>query len=196
MSTTHRMNEPSPSESSDVPPAHSLALAKSTREEENPASSSSIPEVSTRASGERPDPMSPTGFVGAHWPGSLMEHMGMEVHEHGASRTVITMPVDGNRQSAGILHGGASAALIESAASFSAQIHARTVFGRDDGFAVGIEISVSHVRSATQGQVTAISEAVHLGGSQTVHLVNVTDDQGRLIATGRVTNRILRRRSS
>ena len=72
-----------------------------------------------------PDPLAHGGWVGAHWPGTLMEATGMEVLEHSATRTVISMPIDGNRQSAGILHGGASAALAETAASFAAQIHAR-----------------------------------------------------------------------
>ena len=141
-----------------------------------------------------PDPSREGGFVGAHWPGSLMERMGMEVLEHAPSRTVITMPVDGNRQSAGILHGGATAALVETAASFAAQIHARQVLGADHGFAVGIEISVSHLRSTHTGSVTAVAKAIHLGSSQTVHVVDVHDEVGRLVATGRVTNRLLKRR--
>lgn len=142
----------------------------------------------------QPDPSIEGGFVGAHWPGSLMERMGMEVLEHSASSTVITMPVEGNRQSAGILHGGANAALIESVASFSAQIHAREIFGPQAGFAVGIEISVSHLRSVESGMVTARSRAIHLGNSQTVHIVDITDSEGHVIASGRVTNRILKRR--
>lgn len=78
-----------------------------------------------RSHSSTPDPLARGGWVGAHWPGTLMEATGMEVLEHSAARTVISMPIDGNRQSAGILHGGASAALAETAASFAAQIHAR-----------------------------------------------------------------------
>ncbi|QWW20505.1 PaaI family thioesterase [Schaalia sp. 19OD2882] len=141
-----------------------------------------------------PDPSREGGFVGAQWPASLMERMGIEVLEHSAARTVVTMPVAGNTQSAGILHGGASAVLVETAASFSAQIHARDVFGADQGFAVGTEINVSHLRSTSSGTVTATSRALQLGGSQTVHVVDVLDEGGKLVATGRVTNRILRRR--
>ncbi len=118
----------------------------------------------------------------------------MEVLEHSPARTVITMPVEGNTQSAGILHGGASAALAETAASFAAQIHARAVHGRDTGFAVGTELSISHISSARAGVVTATATAVHLGGSSTVHLVELRDGDGRLISTARVTNRILARR--
>lgn len=141
-----------------------------------------------------PDPSRDGGFVGAHWPGSLMERMGMEVLEHTANCTVVTMPVEGNTQSAGILHGGATAALVETAASFAAQIHARSVHGPDMGFAVGTEVSVSHLRSRDHGLIRATAKAVHLGASQSVHIVHVEDEEGRPVATGRVTNRILRRR--
>ena len=115
----------------------------------------------------------PTTLVGAHWPGTLMERMGMEVVEHSASRTVVTAPVGGNRQSAGVLHGGASAALA----------------GAER--AVGTELSVSHLRVAREGTVTAVATAVHLGGTSTVHLVEVRDEGGRLVASARVTNRLL-----
>ena len=140
-----------------------------------------------------PDPSVEGGFVGATWPGSLMEAMGMEVLVHSPTRTLVSMPVKGNTQSAGILHGGASAALAETAASFASQIHARAVHG-ELGFAVGTELSISHISSATSGTVTAEARAVHLGGSSTVHLVELRAEDGRLISTSRVTNRILKRR--
>lgn len=120
----------------------------------------------------------------------------MEVLVHSPERTVISMPVEGNTQSAGILHGGASAALAETAASFAAQIHARRVHGADRGFAVGTELSISHISSARAGTVTAEAEALHLGGSSTVHLVTLRAEDGRLISSARVTNRILARRTS
>lgn len=120
----------------------------------------------------------------------------MEVIEHSPERTVIAMPVEGNTQSLGILHGGASAALAETAASFAAQIHARRVCGDEGGFALGTELSISHIASADSGRVRAIAEAVRLGGSQTVHLVEIRScEDDRLISTARVTNRILARRS-
>lgn len=141
-----------------------------------------------------PDPSRVGGFVGAHWPGSLMEAMGMEVLEHAPERTVIAMPVSGNTQSLGILHGGASAALAETAASFAAQIHARRVHGAVRGFAVGTELSISHLSSVDSGRVQAVATAVHLGGSSTVHLVEIRSEAGALVSTARVTNRILARR--
>ena len=151
----------------------------------------SVPQSSSPA----PDPARVGGFVGAHWPGSLMEAMRMEVLEHSPERTVVEMPVEGNTQSLGILHGGASAALAETAASFAAQIHARRVFGAERGFAVGTELSISHISSVDSGRVRAVTEAVRLGGSQTVHLVEIRTLEGGLVSTARVTNRILARRS-
>lgn len=140
-----------------------------------------------------PDPAVEGGFVDARWPGSLMEAMRMRVLVHSSSRTLVSMPVEGNTQSAGILHGGASAALAETAASFAAQIHAREVHGRDRGFAVGTELSISHIRPMRSGTVTAQAIAVHLGSSSTVHLVELRAEDGRLVSSARVTNRILRR---
>ena len=130
--------------------------------------------------------------VGAHWPGSLMETMGMEVLENTAHRTVVVAPVQGNRQSAGILHGGASAALAETAASLATQVHAHELWG-EDAHAVGVELSVSHLRAARGGRVRAVATALHLGRTSSVHLVEVLDDEDRLVASARVSNRILTR---
>ncbi|MGP2495735.1 PaaI family thioesterase [Schaalia turicensis] len=141
-----------------------------------------------------PDPSHDGGFVGAHWPHSLMEAMRMDVLEHSPEKTVISMPVEGNTQSAGILHGGASAALAETAASFASQIHARNVHGADRGFAMGTELTISHISSVSTGRVIATATAIHLGGSSTVHLVEIKNEAGKLISSARVTNRIMARR--
>ena len=142
-----------------------------------------------------PDPLARGGWVGAHWAGTLMEATGMEVLEHCAQRTVISMPIDGNRQSAGILHGGASAALAETAASFAAQIHARETHPGKQAYAVGTELNASHISAGREGTITATATAVHLGRSSTVHTVEIRDDAGRLVSIARVANRILVRHS-
>lgn len=128
--------------------------------------------------------------VGVEFPGTLMEKMGMTVIEHSAQRTVISMPVSGNTQRIGILHGGASAALAETAGSLAAS----AVISSEDHIAVGVELSISHVRPATSGCVTATAQAEHLGRSATVHTVRITDDDGHLVALARMTNRIIERR--
>ena len=119
----------------------------------------------------------------------------MEVLEHSAMRTVISMPIDGNRQSAGILHGGASAALAETAASFAAQIHARETNPGKQAYAVGTELNASHISAGREGIITATATAVHLGRSSTVHTVEIRDEADRLISIARVANRILVRSS-
>lgn len=114
----------------------------------------------------------------------------MCVVEHTAQRTVVTMPIDGNTQRVGILHGGASAALAETAGSLAA---AASILD-DEHIAVGVELSISHLRTARQGTATATATAEHLGATSTVHLVRITDDEDRLLATARISNRIIPRR--
>ena len=125
----------------------------------------------------------------------------MEIIDHTAERTVVTMPVEGNRQTAGLLHGGASAALAETAASWAAQVHARAVAqavgagvideGGAGGRAVGVDVSITHLRAARDGVVTARATAIHLGRSSTVHVVDITGSDGTLLSNARVTNRVL-----
>ncbi len=105
----------------------------------------------------------------------------MTVLERGAQRTVVRMPVAGALQVLGVLHGGASAALVETAASVAAREAA------PQGTApVGAELSVSHLRPVRQGQVTATAVPAHLGRRSALYRVEVVDDQGRLSATGQL----------
>ena len=111
--------------------------------------------------------------------GTLMETLGMEVVTRDAHRTEIRMPVDGARQVGGILHGGATAALIETAASVAARAGAP-----DDAVPVGAELTVSHLRSVSQGWVKATATPLHRGRRTVVYQVTVTDDDERTIAVG------------
>ncbi len=124
---------------------------------------------------------------------ALSARMGMEMLPPTAEKTTVRMPVEGNTQVIGILHGGGTAALCETAASVAANQYARKL---EDGpwVAVGADISVSHLRPATSGYVTAVAASLHLGRRSTVHAVQVTDDLGRLVATGTVRNMIVRKR--
>ena len=116
--------------------------------------------------------------------GELDQKMGVTVLEQSAERVVATMPVDGNRQSFGLLHGGASVAFAEALGSWAAVIHARSL-GKS---AVGLDINATHHASATSGIVTGIATAVRLGRTVTSHEIVVTDDQGRRLCTARITN--------
>lgn len=114
--------------------------------------------------------------------GTLMPRLGIEFIEATAERVAATMPVKGNTQPFGVLHGGATAALCETVASVGGYLLAGE--GR---VALGIEINVNHLRSVTEGSVTAVATPLHVGKSTTVWDVRVTDDQQRQVAASRVT---------
>ena len=115
--------------------------------------------------------------------GELAKRMEIEFLELSAARSVARMPVEGNRQVVGLLHGGAHLVLGETLGSVSSAIHAGP--GR---YAVGIEINATHSRSATEGWVTATCEAISLGRTLCTHQTIVRDDAGRLLSTVRMTN--------
>jgi uncharacterized protein (TIGR00369 family) len=115
--------------------------------------------------------------------GPLAEKMGIELLELSAERAVATMPVEGNTQPLGVLHGGAHVVLGESLGSFAAN-----VWAHPDKVAVGIEVNASHSRSASNGKVTAVCTAVSLGKSLTTHEIVITDEEGRRLSTVRITN--------
>ncbi|MBD3778741.1 MULTISPECIES: PaaI family thioesterase [unclassified Cellulomonas] len=111
-----------------------------------------------------------------------MERLGMTLLEVTPQRAVGTLPVAGNVQPYGLLHGGASAVLAETLGSYAAAAHAGP--GRR---AVGIELSCTHHRSATEGVVTGTATAVHLGGRVATYDVVVEDPRGRRICSARLT---------
>lgn len=117
-----------------------------------------------------------------HGMGGLNEKMGVELVEISAERVVGTMPVEGNTQPYGLLHGGASVALAETLGSVGSAIHAHP-----DRLSVGIEINATHHRSATSGTVTGTATAVHLGRSTATYEVVITDERGKRVCTSRIT---------
>ncbi|SNS41827.1 uncharacterized domain 1-containing protein [Micrococcales bacterium KH10] len=118
--------------------------------------------------------------------GPLATTMGMTVHAASAREAVVTMPVAPNTQPAGLLHGGASAALAETAGSLAAARHAPA--GR---VAVGVELSITHHRPAHTGNVTATARAVHLGTTLATYEIEIRDDQQRRVASARLTCMII-----
>jgi uncharacterized protein (TIGR00369 family) len=125
------------------------------------------------------------GWLSRHGVGALVVKMGIRFVEMGAARTVATMPVEGNTQVAGILHGGAHVVLAETLGSFAASLHAGPT-----RHAVGIEVSATHHRSIAEGVVTGTCTAIHLGGTLATHEVVMTDEHGRRLSTARITNLI------
>ncbi|MHA7154054.1 PaaI family thioesterase [Arthrobacter sp. TMN-50] len=116
--------------------------------------------------------------------------MGVKIVEQSIERVVATMPVEGNRQSFGLLHGGASLAVGEAVGSWAAVIHASTL-GKT---AVGVDVSATHHKSAREGLVTITATPVHLGGTLTTHEVVLTNDDGARLCSLRITNLLLDRR--
>ena len=114
--------------------------------------------------------------------GGLNEKMGIELVEISAERVVATMPVEGNTQPYGLLHGGASAVLAETLGSVGSALHAHP-----DRLSVGIEINATHHRSATSGTVTGTATAIHLGRTTATYEVVITDERGKRVCTSRIT---------
>lgn len=119
-------------------------------------------------------------------PSALDQKLGLEVLEVSPERTVGRMPVEGNTQPFGLWHGGASGVLVETLASF-----ASAAFAAPERMPVGVDLNVTHHRSARSGHITGVATPLHLGRTSTSYQVDITDDAGRRIATGRLTCRLL-----
>ncbi|ABL82509.1 MULTISPECIES: hotdog fold thioesterase [unclassified Nocardioides] len=114
--------------------------------------------------------------------GALNEKMGIVLTEISAERVVGTMPVEGNTQPYGLLHGGASVVLAETLGSVGSAVHAHP-----DRLSVGIEINATHHRSVTSGTVTGTATAIHLGRTMASYEVVITDERGKRVCTTRIT---------
>lgn len=114
--------------------------------------------------------------------GKLAEQMGIEILEASPERVVGTMPVAGNEQPFGLLHGGASCVLAETLGSTGANLHATP-----EGCAVGLEINATHHRSATSGTVTGVATPLRLGRTIATYEIVITDEAGKRVCTARLT---------
>ena len=113
---------------------------------------------------------------------TLVERMGITILEATAQRVVGTMPVAGNTQPYGLLHGGASCVLAETLGSLGSALHAGL-----ERVTVGIEISATHHRAASGGQVTGVASLLHGGRSITTYEIVISDEQERRVCTSRLT---------
>ncbi|CAB4719056.1 unannotated protein [freshwater metagenome] len=122
--------------------------------------------------------------------GALGEKMGIQILEATPQRLVATMPVEGNTQPVGLLHGGASVVLAESLGSIGTQLHAgihRRI--------VGVDINATHHKSATSGIVTGVATALSLGKTLCVYEIVITNEAGERTCTSRITCMILAERN-
>ncbi|MFP8905347.1 PaaI family thioesterase [Streptomyces atacamensis] len=114
--------------------------------------------------------------------GRLGERMGLVITHAAPERVVGTLPVEGNTQPYGLLHGGASAVLAETLGSVGAMLH-----GGPTKLAVGVDLNCTHHRGLTSGTVTGTATPVHRGRSTTTYEIAVTDEQGRRVCSARLT---------
>jgi uncharacterized protein (TIGR00369 family) len=122
--------------------------------------------------------------TGMHSP--LDDKLGIVITDWSPDRLVATMPVEGNQQPFGLLHGGATCSLAETIGSMAAAVAAGP-----DRAVVGIELNISYLRAATAGTVTAICTPVRRGRTLSTFLIEISDDQGRPTASGRLTTMTL-----
>lgn len=114
--------------------------------------------------------------------GHLGERMGVRIIEAAADRVVGTMPVEGNTQPYGLLHGGASAVLAETLGSIGSMLH-----GGPSKIAVGVDLNCTHHRGVRSGMVTGVADPVHRGRSTATYEIVITDEQGKRVCTARLT---------
>ncbi|MFB7055557.1 PaaI family thioesterase [Streptomyces vinaceus] len=114
--------------------------------------------------------------------GHLGERMDIRILEASAERVVATMPVEGNTQPYGLLHGGASAVLAETLGSVGAMMH-----GGIKKIAVGVDLNCTHHRGVRSGLVTGVASPVHRGRSTATYEIVISDEQDRRVCTARLT---------
>jgi uncharacterized protein (TIGR00369 family) len=124
--------------------------------------------------------------------GELATTMGLEFTRFEPGRLEATLPVQGNRQPYGQLHGGASAVLAETLGSVAASLHAAGSNRR----AVGVELNATHHRAVSHGRIAGVCTPLHEGSSSATYAIDITDEDGRRICSARLSCRLLETRSS
>jgi uncharacterized protein (TIGR00369 family) len=114
--------------------------------------------------------------------GHLGTRMGVEIVEASADRVVGTMPVEGNTQPYGLLHGGASAVLAETLGSVGSMLH-----GGSSKIAVGVDLNCTHHRGARSGLVTGVATPLHRGRSTATYEIVISDEDGHRVCSARLT---------
>lgn len=141
-------------------------------------------------SAQRPTAPTPESSINGVWQialGELDLKMGIKIIEESVEKVVATMPVEGNRQSFGLLHGGASLAVGEAVGSWAAVKHASTM-GKS---AVGVDVSATHHKGARAGLITITATPISLGRRMASHQVVIENEAGQRLCTLRITNLII-----
>src|SRR3954468_5266762 len=103
--------------------------------------------------------------------GHLPERMGIVILEASPDRLVATMPVEGNTQPYGLLHGGAAVVLAETLGSLGSALHSVA-----DRVPVGVDINATHHRAATSGTVTGVATPLHVGRTVASFEIVISDE--------------------
>lgn len=122
---------------------------------------------------------------------TLMETLDIQCVAVYDNKVEMTMPVTPkNHQPMGMLHGGASVALIESVGSLGSAL----LIDIEKEFPVGLEVNANHLGGVRNGTVKAIAEIVHCGKKTHVWKVDIFDEATqKMICTGRLTVMIVQR---
>jgi uncharacterized protein (TIGR00369 family) len=112
----------------------------------------------------------------------LDDKLGIQITDFNPDRLVATMPVEGNTQPYGLLHGGASVVLAETLGSIGAALHAGP-----QRVAVGLDINATHHRAARQGLVTGTATPINAGSTIVSYQVEISDEDGKRVCTSRIT---------
>ena len=121
--------------------------------------------------------------------GLLDQKMGIELLEASPTRLVARMPVEGNTQPLGLLHGGANVVLAESLGSIGTALHAGP-----DRMIVGVDINATHHKSARSGFVIGTATAISLGKTMCSYQIEIENEDGQRTCTARITCLILSQR--
>jgi 1,4-dihydroxy-2-naphthoyl-CoA hydrolase len=114
--------------------------------------------------------------------GHLGTRLGVQITEASVERVVGTMPVEGNTQPYGLLHGGASAVLAETLGSVGSMLHAGS-----SKIAVGVDLNCTHHRGVRSGLVTGVATPLHRGRSTATYEIVISDENGKRVCTARLT---------
>jgi 1,4-dihydroxy-2-naphthoyl-CoA hydrolase len=133
-----------------------------------------------------PDAADRARWINSNTDAGLGSRMGIELVEASAERVVGTMPVEGNTQPYGLLHGGASCVLAETLGSVGSALHAGL-----NRRVVGVDINATHHRGASAGKVTGVATGIHLGRTHATYDVVISNEDGRRVCTARITCALL-----
>jgi 1,4-dihydroxy-2-naphthoyl-CoA hydrolase len=122
---------------------------------------------------------------------SLPGHLGIRITEIGPDYLRATMPVSAHtHQPFGVLHGGASVALAETAGSLAAML----CVDPEQYMCLGQEINANHLRAISSGTVTATARPFHIGARSQVWSIEIRDESERLVCVSRLTIAVVERR--